>query len=485
MKNQLTGRRCLMMDSYLGFQWEITKNELKRRVQAKLASKQASLAHSAINRWNRSVFNAANILTFKSSPALEQFMFSDDKRIFIRAANRVGKSNHAAVKLVRTMLTKPGRYRAVGPTNETTIKVISKYLHELIPKDQLVKTCAYTTAKGWKHNLIQLKNGSICQIMSYKQDAIRHAGDTLDGVWLDEPPPMDIFSESLTRVFDTDGFVWITMTPINAPQNELLQLKELIEKEDSGWVQYVAEMSVENCPWYTVEQVEKWYREAACQMNSYRQKIFGDWEGQPTVVRFNQYDQARHTFLNDSDANVLRYIIGIDHGEKATRQIALLIALMDNNTIICLDEYSSSTASTPKMDAVGIVSMLRANGLTPKDISAWTGDINTAGKMSPTHTVNQLLEKEILELTKQSIKIIKPYKSQGSVDKGEYLINQALSENMLLFHTDCIKLRSSMLTYNGEENLKHPIDALRYALYPILEKIFSDNKPTVTRILQR
>lgn len=479
----LTGMVYLMTNSYLGFQWEITKHELKRRVKAKLASQKASLANSAINRWNRSVYNAANILTFKSSPALEQFMFSDHKRMLVRAANRVGKSNHAAVKLVRTMLTKPGRYRAVGVTNGQATKVISKYLYELIPKDQLVNSY-YTKAKGWRHNLIQLKNGSICQIMSYEQDALKHAGDTLDGVWLDEPPPMDIFSESLARVFDTNGFVWITMTPIG---RTVEWLKKLIEDQESGWLEYVAELSVENCPWYTVEQVEKWYREAACQMNSYRQRIFGDWEGQPTEVRFNQYDQARHTISLQAleELSYNKYIIGIDHGEKASRQTAILIALMANGTIVCLDEYSSSTASTPKMDAVGIFKMLRKNGLEPEDISTWTGDVNTGGKMAPTKTVNQLLEAEILELTGQSIKIIKPYKSAGSVDKGEYLINQALSENMLLFHTDCIKLRSSMLTYNGEENLKHPIDALRYALYPILENVFSDDKPTVTRIKQR
>lgn len=39
-------------------------------------------------------------------------------------------------------------------------------------------------------------------------------GETLDGVWFDEEPPGDIYSEGLTRTNATGGFSMITFTPL-------------------------------------------------------------------------------------------------------------------------------------------------------------------------------------------------------------------------------------------------------------------------------
>lgn len=39
-------------------------------------------------------------------------------------------------------------------------------------------------------------------------------GQTLDGVWFDEEPPLDIYTEGLTRTNATGGFTMVTFTPL-------------------------------------------------------------------------------------------------------------------------------------------------------------------------------------------------------------------------------------------------------------------------------
>lgn len=49
---------------------------------------------------------------------------------------------------------------------------------------------------------------------SYEQGRAKWQGDTLNGVWLDEEPPIDIYTEALTRTNATDGIVMVTFTPL-------------------------------------------------------------------------------------------------------------------------------------------------------------------------------------------------------------------------------------------------------------------------------
>jgi phage terminase large subunit-like protein len=49
---------------------------------------------------------------------------------------------------------------------------------------------------------------------SYDQGRQKWQGDTLDVVWFDEEPPMDVYMEGLTRTNATGGFVYMTFTPL-------------------------------------------------------------------------------------------------------------------------------------------------------------------------------------------------------------------------------------------------------------------------------
>lgn len=49
---------------------------------------------------------------------------------------------------------------------------------------------------------------------AYGMGRAKWQGETLDGVWFDEEPPLDIYTEGLTRTNATAGFTMITFTPL-------------------------------------------------------------------------------------------------------------------------------------------------------------------------------------------------------------------------------------------------------------------------------
>lgn len=49
---------------------------------------------------------------------------------------------------------------------------------------------------------------------SFDQGREKWQGETLDVVWFDEEPPMDIYMEGITRTNATDGMVFTTFTPL-------------------------------------------------------------------------------------------------------------------------------------------------------------------------------------------------------------------------------------------------------------------------------
>jgi phage terminase large subunit-like protein len=55
---------------------------------------------------------------------------------------------------------------------------------------------------------------SICGFKTYEQGREKWQGPTLQGVWFDEEPPLDIYSEGLTRTNATNGITQITFTPL-------------------------------------------------------------------------------------------------------------------------------------------------------------------------------------------------------------------------------------------------------------------------------
>jgi len=55
---------------------------------------------------------------------------------------------------------------------------------------------------------------SVLSFKSYEKGREKWQGETLDGVWFDEEPPLDVYGEGFTRTVARNGIVIITFTPL-------------------------------------------------------------------------------------------------------------------------------------------------------------------------------------------------------------------------------------------------------------------------------
>ena len=396
-------------------------------------------------------------------------------RYLVRAGNRAGKSEHGAAFLVLCALLRRGSYRAVGVTYRQMIEVVGKLLYELIPPRALARDSVYTATRGWRNNLIRLKNGSTIQLKSYDQDAQAHAGAPLDGAWLDEPPPEPIYTETVARLHDREGFLLITATPLDQP---VAYLRELVALPDSPWQELVVSFAVDSCPWYTAEQIAARIKECALTPATFGQRIHGDWEGVTVARRFDGYDPTRHDRARPDLAKlVTSWRIGIDHGNTVKpdepRQLILLSGqVAATKEIHVFGEFGAGELFlTPPQIAAGISRLLDSQGLDRALIIGRLkiyGDSNSAGlgKASPTR-FNDEIARELKKLGVNN-PILSPVKVQGTREDDEALINGLLHDDRLTIDPSAVTLRRALAHYQGKERHKDIIDALRYGLHDLL-----------------
>jgi len=98
------------------------------------------------------------------------------------------------------------------------------------------------------------------QFKSYDQGRERWQGETLDGVWFDEEPPEDIYTEGLTRTNATQGIVMLTFTPLLGMSNVV---RDFLAQE--GTYCHVTRATLRDALHYTEDQ----RKEIAAQYKDY------------------------------------------------------------------------------------------------------------------------------------------------------------------------------------------------------------------------
>jgi len=93
---------------------------------------------------------------------------------------------------------------------------------------------------------------SFLAFKSYEQGREKWQGETLDGVWFDEEPPLAIYSEGLTRTSATGGMTVLTFTPLLG-MSEVVRLF-LNDDGKSGAARGVTRMTIEDALHFTAEE---------------------------------------------------------------------------------------------------------------------------------------------------------------------------------------------------------------------------------------
>ena len=101
----------------------------------------------------------------------------------------------------RILLGRPGEW-GTGAIPKADILAIKRATHGV--PDQ-VETILVRHLSG---------RSSTLTLKSYDQGRLRWQGETINFVWFDEEPPLEIYSEGLTRTNATDGVVYVTFTPL-------------------------------------------------------------------------------------------------------------------------------------------------------------------------------------------------------------------------------------------------------------------------------
>lgn len=428
------------------------------------------------------------LLYFDPSPPLAAFGRDDSRRILVRAANRVGKTRHAAWKLGRYMLANPGaRCRAVGPTARQVNNVLARYLaHFLGPS--LARGSYWTEGRGFNAaNLIKLGNGSICQLMSYEQTPDAHAGDEMDVIWLDEPPSPPIFQESLARLLSRDGALWLTLTAVGRP---VKWLRQLIQAEGSTWSEHVVRFTRDAVPWYSRSQVDAWLAEMASVPWQYAQRVECAWEGVTEDRRLSAF----------SDRNVVPLTVGArqgwderrpvhaalvaDHGEDAGHSAWVLFLWQVAHhrlgsptlAIRAADCWTNAKRMSAEREARAVADMVSANGVTLADLDFAVGDINSAGKSAGGRSLNQVYEGLFARMMGESPErptlLFRPaHKGADSIDAGLMRCNQLLDAGQLMLSERAELLCEAAAHWAGkQDDMVHLVDALRYGVVAILDE---------------
>ena len=435
---------------------------------------------------------------------------ADPSRIrVLRGPNQSGKTEAGCKESVdrclgrgkwQTVQEPPVRGRVVCHSFKQSL-VIQRKLWLSVPKGELDPRVSFDKVLGFRHGWLGFKNGSEVRIVTIGQDLLAHASETLDFVWIDEPPTPEVYAECVSRTIQTRGVIFLTLTPIGRPVKWLRdlvegKLPEELEGLDafSGDVAHIVSehhytLSVEHCPWMSEAQVN----EAISAVPYYDrpQRILAEWEGLTVGRCFSAFSPrnigpvGRTPMEGWGSNHAIKMVLGGDHGEKAAHSFWLLVAYQIDRRgrglprvrMRALAEYANAAGADDLEDAQAIQWMVESLGLRLEHIDFGVGDINTAGKSKGGRKLNDLMTEHFAVLMglpagAPSFVVRSAWKGSGSVDYGLRLVNNQLRRVDLEIDPSCPLLIETCRHWTGESAgvLPHRADTLRYIVTEILRE---------------
>lgn len=212
----------------------------------------------------------------------------------------------------------------------------------------------------------------------------------------------------------------------------------------------------------------------------------------PVFPHFRVEGDGAHVTDSLPDGEV-ELLLGIDHGVRAHTQVAVLCAVKRNyeqpelSEVVVLDEYVSADASTEDEDAEGILTMLERSGIRWDELDHVHGDRAHHGSQkrgSIAQKSNSGLTRALERHPRAKEHGIKkgrmhppiaPAKrgvsnQQGSVEWGATFLHRLMIRSLFRVFRRCVVGIKSIQGYDmtPNSNESHWVDALRYALRPLI-----------------
>jgi phage terminase large subunit-like protein len=476
-----------------------------------------------------------------TDPQLE-YVARPDRRVIWRAANSLGKSYAQAWDIIHTARgTHPFRPVKRPPVDLMVVGYsfaqmdpLCKKLWDLLPKNEIDPKVWYEPANGFRGFKIPVipfvsgpGAGSNIYFATYEQGAGRIMGIQVDGVYLDEPPPEDIWGEVIPRLNARKGFLRVTFTPTpESPDLEYLR-KEVeagIEtKGRRGVVEQQTSIRPENViprhapPHMEAVQARRWEPTPWMSQAEIDEALDAYLEDQRDMREHGAWFPLQKgrwvsTFTEDNirdgvpPANAF-VVVALDHGLNAGKQAATVAAYMDRHAfglkeveVEVEDERGKrlvrrSVAHDPRVwfmnesvgsgetgsaeDAQAILEMLSAVGLSYDHVDLWVGDRPTGENRYLVKKSNDILLREIARKLGRRVddprmkKIWVPRKFDGSVRAGAALLKSAFKRRdpetglpVSVVHPRMKQFIDSLYKFKGDprDPVKDIFDAGRYNL---------------------
>ncbi len=448
-------------------------------------------------------------------PGQLRFLQSDSRRKLYRAGNQsLGKTTAGLADVHWTAAGAHPYLRRPRPPTESwvicqswsqSVSIMGKFW-KLIPKAQLDPSTEFDPRVGFRgrNPMVQYRNGSIVRFKTTGQGAGNLAGATIHHVLIDEPTHPRLYEELNKRVLKTGGSISLCMTPINGPVAWLREMVEQGQVEDihtpltpEALIPVGSHGPLRLDDEHRTPMDADWIAELRRMTIPADAPVVidGEWETRVSGRLFVAWDASTMKSAVLPGGSVELYL-GIDYGagDRAYAQTAVLVAVQNYTSggrryqrIHVLDERTADGTTTSKQNAASVLDMLKANGISWRDLDGIFGDKPVRSRFVQKSNVTMMGDiARLLGVTFNRLEPrIKRAKSgrgnrPGSVSEGCAFLHQAMVRGDFRVHSRCSRLLEGLdkWDYTTSHPLKDIIDALRYSLKDyIFSKAQSRSRP--------
>ena len=281
---------------------------------------------------------------------------------------------------------------------------------------------------------------------SYDQRRESFQGTEKDLIWLDEEPPMDIYTECLFRGRTVNGMILLTFTPLSGPTDVVRSFQRAALSNEEGASKVLVKCRWQDVPHLT--EAEKAQMLAGCP--PYLRDARMNGEAVAGVGRIYPVEESQFVIKPlPSLPDHWPRLFGIDCGWHMTAAVWLAHD-RDTDTVYLYSEYYRGEAEVPLHAAA-----IKARGHWIPGIGDVAGGSQTTGDT-------------FLDLyRKQGLIIRLPNKA---VDAGIATVLERLSTGRLKVYNTCEKFLDELRRYSYDEKGRirkeddHGLDAMRYGL---------------------
>lgn len=297
----------------------------------------------------RQQISRPNLYAYK--PHDKQLLFHTSlkhSRLYI-GGNRSGKTVGGAVETCYWLM-KRHPYRKLplpeGPVRGRAAAVDFNYGVDMlmIPEISRWMPPSFLINGSWEdsydkeHRVLSLANKSFLEFRSYDQDLEKFAGASRHFTWFDEEPPKHIYDECMARLVDTNGFSWITMTPVEGMS---WVFDDLYEPGIEGHQDIdVIEIEMTENPHLNAEAIDRFLRNLSEDERKARSRGEFVAVGGRVFSMFNDIDHVIDP-VNPRELVGWEWYASFDHGYNNPTAILWHAVSPDNEIITFAEHYAS------------------------------------------------------------------------------------------------------------------------------------------------